>query len=322
MAVTSRTQLQDYALRRLGAPVINIEVDQQQVDDRIDDALQFFQEYHSESVEKVWLKHVVTANHIRIVGTNAQSFTKNETITGSISGATCTVWDTPEDNKIRSKKFVNGSGGTFVEGETITGSSSGATAVIMTGGLFIGDIQNQYITVSDLVTHITSVLPLQNGSNQNDIFSMQYQIRMNELYNISSTTMLYYTQVQQHLSLIEHTLVTRPRFDFKRKANTITINVDWATAISPDMYIIFECFRILDPSTVSKVYDDIFLKRYVTALIQRQWGMNISKYLEITLPGGIKMNGDKILSDAEAEIEKLEAEVQSKWGMPPMGIVG
>lgn len=322
MAVTSRSQLQDYCLRKLGAPVINIEVDQQQVDDRIDDALQFFQEYHSESVEKVWLKHVVTANHIRITGTNAQSFVKNEVVTGSISGAKCTVWDTPENNKIRSKVFVSGTGGSFVEGETITGSSSGATAVIMTGGLFIGDIQNQYITVSDLVTHITSVLPLQNGSNQNDIFSMQYQIRMNELYNISSTTMMYYSTVQQHLSLIEHTLVARPRFDFKRKNNTITINCDWQNAIVPDMYILFEVFRILDPSTTPNVYNDIFLKRYCCAIIQRQWGENLIKYSGVKMLGDVTVDGGRILDAANTEIDKLETEVQSKWGMPPMGIFG
>lgn len=324
MAVTSRTQLIDYCLRKLGAPVINIEVAQEQVEDRIDDAMQFFHEYHSESVEKTYAKHILTANHIRITTPTAQSFTKGEKVLGLASGAICYIYDTPETNKIRSKRFTNGIAGTFIEGETIVGQSSGTSATILAGGLFIGDIQNEYITVSDMITNITSVLPLQQpgGASPNDVFSVQYQVRLNELFNVSSTTMQYYGVVQQHLSLIENMLVTRPRFDFKRKASTITINADWTNAMNPDMYIIFECYRILDPSLVPKVYDDIFLKRYATALVQKQWGTNLNKFIEIELPGGVKMNADKIYESAVAEVEKLEADVQSKWGTPPMGFFG
>jgi len=210
MAVLSRIQLADYALRRLGSPVINIEVAQEQIEDRLDDAIQFFQEYHSESMEKCYLKHQITANHIRINTSNAQSFVVGETLIGATSGATCIVYDMPEVNKIRTKRFALGTGGSFIEGETITGAKSGSTSTIMAGGLFIGDIQNQFIPISDLVTHVTSVLPIQAGPNQNDVFSLQYQIRMNELYNISSTSMVYYSVVQQHLSIISKLVYINP----------------------------------------------------------------------------------------------------------------
>jgi hypothetical protein len=63
-SVTSREQLKDYCLRQLGAPVIEINVDDDQVEDRIDDAFQFFREYHFDAVEKLYLKHEITANNI------------------------------------------------------------------------------------------------------------------------------------------------------------------------------------------------------------------------------------------------------------------
>lgn len=63
-SISTRQQLKDYALRRLGAPVIDINVDDSQLEDRLDDALQFFSDYHYDGAEKLYLSHAVTQDDI------------------------------------------------------------------------------------------------------------------------------------------------------------------------------------------------------------------------------------------------------------------
>ena len=60
----SRSTLIDYCMRSLGAPVVEINVDEDQVEDRIDEALQFYQHYHADAIEKVFLKHQITSDDI------------------------------------------------------------------------------------------------------------------------------------------------------------------------------------------------------------------------------------------------------------------
>ena len=239
-SVTTREQLKDYCLRRLGAPVIEINVDDDQIEDRIDDAFQFYREYHFDAVEKVYLKHQMTAE----------------------------------------------------------------------------DISNQYITVPDLVVGVERILPFTNRSDGTNIFSIRYQILLNDLYSLMSTNLIYYYQVKQELELINQVLVGVKPIRFNRHMNRLYVDMSWPEDADVGTWIIIECWRILDPDTYRDVYNDMFLKRYCTALFKRQWGENLKKFQGVQLPGGVTINADQIYQDAIAEITQIETEMQSRFELP------
>ena len=244
--VTSRQGLVDYCLRRLGSPVIEINVDEDQVEDRIDDAFQFYREYHYDAVEKVYLKHMVTANNI----------------------------------------------------------------------------SDQYIEISDTVVGVERVFPFMNKSTGTNIFDIKYQILINDLYTLMSTDIIYYTQVRQELELINQVLVGQKPIRFNRHMNRLYIDMDWAADVVPGTYIIVECWRILDPNVFTDVYNDMFLKRYATALIKRQWGDNMKKFSGVQLPGGVTLNGEVVYQEAVEEIRQIETEIQSRFELPVDMFVG
>lgn len=238
--VTTREQLKDYCLRRLGAPVIEINIDDDQIEDRIDDAFQFYRDYHYDAVEMVYLKYQITAQ----------------------------------------------------------------------------DIANLYVPIPDTVVGVSRILPFSNRSDGMNIFSIRYQILINDLYSLMSTNLIYYYQVKQELELINQVLVGTKPVRFNRHMNRLYIDMDWTGDVNVGDYIIVECYRILDPDTYRDVYNDRFLKQYTTALFKRQWGENLKKFAGVQLPGGVTINADKIYEDALDEINKIEAEMQSRFELP------
>lgn len=322
MAISSREGLIDYCFRRLGFPVIEINVDDDQVSDRIDDALQYFQEYHFDGVERLYLTHKVTTAELKFSGLSAPSFQNNELLIGNTSGATCILYTVNGMNaRITNVK------GAFTAGETITGSVSGFSRALTTTGFYTpGDIQNGYLPLPDSVIGVIRVLPINGPSsgmnNRNNMFDLIYQFRLNDMYNLLSADMVYYTQVQQHLSMLDMLLVGDRSFKFNRKMDKMYVDMNWEEVLNPDDFIVVECYRILDPSTYTQVYDDMFLKRYSTALIKRQWGENMKKFGGIQLPGGVILNGKEIYEEAVEEIATIENEMQLKSELPIDFMVG
>jgi hypothetical protein len=322
MAVSSRQGLIDYCLRRLGFPVIEINVDDDQVSDRIDDALQYFQEYHFDGVERLYLTHKVTTAELKFSGLSAPSFEQNEQLIGLTSGASCILYTV---NGMTAR--ITNVKGTFVSGETITGSVSGFSRALTTTNFYApGNIQNGYIPLPDSVIGVIRVLPVNGPSsgmnNRNNMFDIIYQFRLNDMYNLLSADMVYYTQVQQHLSMLDMLLVGDRSFKYNRKMDKMYIDMNWEEVLNPDDFIVIECYRILDPSTYTQVYDDMFLKRYSTALIKRQWGENMKKFGGIQLPGGVILNGKEIYDEAVEEILTIETEMQLKSELPVDFMVG
>lgn len=238
--LTSREELKQYSLRRLGEPVIQVNADDTQLEDRIDDAFQFYREYHFDAIEKVYLKHQITANNI----------------------------------------------------------SQG------------------YVEVSDAVVGVNAVLPFTNKTSGNALFSIQYQILINDLYSLMSTDIIYYTEVKRHIELLQQVLAGIKPVRFNRHANRIYIDMDWSVELDVGDFIVFEAYRILDPETYNDVYDDMFLKRYTTALFKRQWGENLKKFGGISLPGGTTLNGEAIYNEAMTEIAQIEQEMQGRFELP------
>lgn len=317
MAVASRQGLIDYCFRRLGFPVIEINVDDDQVSDRIDDALEYFQEYHFDGVERVYLKHQITGNTVKVSGFTANSFEVGENITGSTSGATAKIVEISSSNTIITDKTT----GTWVASETITGDVSGHTTTLATTGFYTaGDMDNEYVEVTDSILGVASMFSFSNANsgaeNPNNIFNLLYQFRQNDMWNLLNTDLIYYAQVKTHMSMFEQLFPGKRSIRFNRKMNKIFIDVNWREVFDPGDYVYFDCYRILDPNTYTEIYNDIFLKRYATALIKRQWGENMKKFSGIQLPGGVTLNGMELYQEAITEIQQIEEEMQSKRELP------
>ncbi len=92
--------------------------------------------------------------------------------------------------------------------------------------------------------------------------------------------------------------------------------MDFQNAIDADQFLIIECYRKVDPESYTDIYDDIYLKRYVTALIKRQWGANLSKFSGVAMLGGVTMNGGEIYQQAQEEITRLEEQIQLAFETP------
>jgi hypothetical protein len=309
---TSRSELQEYCLRRLGKGVIDINVSTDQIDDRTDEAIQFFQEYHFDGVEKTYLKHKVTATTITV--SDSSQFTIGEKITGGTSSAVAYIYDAPTSTTLRLYKEVGD-----LTTEAITGAASSATDTIT--AIIVGDIKNGYVPVTDAITGVERVFPFTNNT-QIDMFDVRYQLRLNELFDLASTSVLYYNMIQQHLSLIDELLVGEKPIRFNRHSDRIFVDMDWNNDIKADEYLVFEAYRILDPATYADVYNDMFLKKYLTALIKLQWGNNLSKFAGVQMPGGVTLDGVRIMQEAMEEITKIEEEMSLRYELPVDMMVG
>jgi len=311
----SRATLISYCKRELGHPVIEINVDDDQVDDRIDEALQFYQEYHHDSIEKVYLKHKVTGSTLTLSASVAGNFTVGETITGGTSGATADIL-TASGTKI-TYAYLGDINTPFAASETITGGTSSATATI--SSISKGDVELGYVTIPDLVTNVVNVFPINDTDTSTiNMFDVKYQMHLNDMFSLGYMgSLLEYEMTKQWLSLLDMIISTSDKhYDFSRHRNTLRIDMDWSQEVDVDSYLIFECYRILDPDTYTDIYNDYFLKKYSTALIKRQWGTNLIKFEGMTMPGGVTFNGRQFYDDAVADLERLTEEARLNWEMP------
>ena len=318
-SVTTRQELIDYCLRRLGQPVIEINIDDDQVEDRIDDALQFYREYHFDAVEEVYLKTQVTASNLVLSTNIANTFTIGEVVTGATSGVITTISSIPTSGNTLSV-YKTTEDADFTVGETVTGATSGVTAVVTSFAK--GTYDNRYFGMTDSVYGVKKVLPFYDRTSGINLFDIRYQMLVQDLYNLMSVDMIHYTMIQSHLSLINQLLVGVKPYRFNRHMNRLYVDMDWERDAGIGSYLIVNAYRILDPSTYSDVYNDMFLKRYATALIKRQWGENLKKFQGVQLPGGVTLNGQVIYEEALEEITKIEDEMQSRFELPVDFIVG
>ena len=310
MAVSTRSGLKEYALRSLGAPVLEINVDDDQIEDRIDEALDYWKLYHYEGVEQIYLKQQVRASEIVLTTSVAANFRLAERITGATSGATAEVCQESSRTSSGTLLLVRNVTGTFTSGEAIAGANSGTTATIST--ITLREYDNRYIEVPDYVWGVTKILSAGQASSSKNIFDLQYQLRLNDLYDLTSTSLIYYKTVMSHLALLDLELNGHQGFRFNRLNGRLYLDANWQTDFILGDYIIVQGYRAMDPTTWSKVYNEPWLKHYVTALFKKQWATNIKKFSGIQLPGGVTLDGDKLYDEATTEIKELEDELQNK----------
>jgi hypothetical protein len=323
----SRQELLEYCLRKNGAPVVEINIDEDQMEDRLDDALQFYQEYHFDATQRMYLKHKITSSTLTLVSGNANVFEDGETLVGQTSGATIDVITlNSTGNILHCKNYhtENAPGGSFIGGETLVGSRTGSSCILASSNfLTLGDIDLGYLQLDDSITGVIRLVPFTDTKAQNiNMFDVRYQLRLNDLFDLYSTSVVYYTQVQQHLTLLNQMLVGEKPIRFNKHMNRLYIDMDWLNYVKPEQYILVECYKIIDPSLFTDVYNDQFLKRYLAALIKRQWGTNMKKFDKVELPGGVILNGGQIYLEADNEIKELEDEMQNKYQLPPAMMLG
>ena len=246
MAVpTSRATLITYCKRQLGDGVIDINISTNQESDIVDDALQYYQDYHYDATERTFITLQVSA----------------------------------------------------------------------------ADILNKYLSISDSIIGISNVYPISASSTTN-LFSIRYQLRLQDLFDLANVEMLHYVMVQKNLALIDDLLVGRHPYEYQRHMDRLYIYMDWTTDIDADEYVLIECHRLIDPETHTQVYNDRWLKQYTTSLMKRQWGQNLMKYDGMTLPGGLTYNGTAIYDQANTEISELQTEMQLSYEEFPMFLTG
>jgi hypothetical protein len=309
MAVSTRDGLKQYALRALGAPVLEINVDDDQLEDRLDEALDYWRLYHYEGIEQIYMKHQIRASEITLSTSVANTFAIADQITGATSGATAEVCRETSRESSGTLLLVKNVVGTFTAGETIS-NGTGTTATL--SSITLREYDNKYIEIPDLVYGVTKVLSIGMASSSKNIFDLQYQLRLNDLYDLTSTSIIYYKTVMQHLALLDLELNGHTSFRFNRTQNRLYLDINWAQDIPLGDYIIVQGYRALDPATWTKVWNEPWLKHYVTALFKKQWATNLKKFQGIQLPGGVTLDGDKLYDEATGEIKELEDELQSK----------
>lgn len=308
MATHTREQLKQYCLRALGAPVLEINCDDEQLEDRIDEALEYWRQYHPDGVEKLYMKQKISASSITLTTQDATSFELGETVTGQTSGATAIVATEILESSSGSNLMVKSVTGTFQSNETIVGSKSNHSATIVSCTLGVYD--NKYIEIPDLVYGITNILPISNSTTStNSIFNLQYQLRLNDLHDLTSTSMIYYTTAMSYLDLMSFVLNRTPSIRFNRMQGRLHLDLNWETDVALGSYVIAECYRALDPEVSTLVWNERWLKHYCTALFKRQWGINLKKFSGMLLPGGVSLDGQGLYDEATNELKDLEDEL-------------
>ena len=319
MATASRTDFTEYCLRALGEPVVEINIDDSQVEDRIDEAIEYWRQYHYDGIERVYLKQQVTASRITITTNNGSSFPLNAKITGAQSGATAII---TKEAKIPTDggDFLTSDGNTlivmkvtgdFINGEDVSDGTTTAT-LAASNAVTKGMYDNRYVDLPDAVYGIHRVIPFTGTTSSKNLFDLQYQLRLNDLYDLTSVSLIYYKQVMSHIALLDMELNGHPLYRFNRMQGRLFLDINWETDTALGEVIVVECYRALDPATWTKIWNEPWLKHYATALIKRQWATNIKKFSGIALPGGVTLDGNQLYDEAQNEIAALEEELINK----------
>jgi len=311
--IYNRLDFKNYCLRALGAPVLEINVDNDQVEDRIDEALEYWRLYHHEGIEKIYLKQRINASYINLTTNNAEAFTLGTIITGQTSHATARVINELGGVSSGNKLIIRLIQGVFSASEAIVSTEGIVGVLAATDFYIVGESENKYITVPDLIYGISRVLPFSGTQmSSRSMFDIQYQLRLNDLYDLSSTSIIYYSQVMSHLALLALELNGKPMHRFNRLSNKLYIDTNWEENLIPGSFVVVEAYRAMDPTVVPRIWNEILLKHYGTALIKRTWAVNLKKFSGLQLPGGVSLDGQGMYDEAMNEIRDIEEKIENQ----------
>ena len=284
MKPANRQDFIEYCLRKLGAPVLEINVDDEQIEDAVDDGIQMFNERHFDGVERMYLKYRISQDDLD------RGRARNDSGSTNSAGIVTTV-------------------GTS---STITGYGATTSNWYET---------SNFIQVPDSVVGVEKIFKFDSSSISSGMFSIKYQLFLNDLYYFNSVELMQYAMTKTYLEDIDFLLTPDKQVRFNKRQGRLYLDMDWGSQ-SLDNYLVLDCFRALDPEDFNQIYNDIFLKEYVTLLIKRQWGQNMIKFKGVKLPGGIEMNGREIYDDAERALESFRERFKLEYELPPLDFIG
>jgi len=281
---SSRSELADYCKRQLGAPVLEINIADEQVEDIMDDAIQFFQERHFDGVSQSFLKYKISQDDI--------------------------------DRGKATMRKGTGDKTTGITTETAT------TEIVGVSTTFTFYENSNYLQVPPEIIGVTKIFHY-DGANTitNNMFSVKYQLFLNDIYFWGATELLTYAMTKTYLEDINFLLTTQKQIRFNQRMDRLYLDIDWGGVTVGD-YFVIDCFRALNPADYARVYNDSFLKRYTVALMKRQWGQNLLKFQGVKLPGGVELNGRQIYDDAEKDLEIIREQMSNMYEMPPLDMIG
>jgi len=316
----TRVELIEWCLRKLGAPVIEINLDEDQIENRIDEGLAYFRDYHFDGVERIYFKHQVQGNCLAAIAAPVGVFATDEILKGATSNAEGYFYDIVDNTKVRFKTRA----GAFLPGELVTGQNSGGTFTISSApnSVTIGDIDNQYVVLPNKVISVTDILPVESrslGGNLGGIFDFSYQWALNNMFSLASTDLITYSVYKQYISLWEFQFRGKKGLRFNRKTDKVHIDLK---DFMIDQWIILECWAALDPEEYKEVYGDEIVRAYCYNLLKEQWGNNLKKYSGVQLTGGVTLNGQVIYDEAQTALEKLRERIRKEFELPPDFFMG
>ena len=286
---STRQELIDYCLRQLGAPVLEINVADEQIEDLVDDAIQYFQERHFDGVTKVYLKYELTEEDIKRGRARPPGAPQNENGTTGITSITASA---------------------SVAGTTTT---------------FSYYQNSNYIQIPPSIIGVNKIYQYPAGMGAG-MFNVRYQYMLNDFIGLNGWgaggfDLLSYSMTMGYLETINYILNTHKQIRFNQRTDRLYIDVDWSD-LNAGEFLILDCWAMNDPNDYARIYNDSFIKPYLTALIKRQWGQNLIKFQGVKLPGGIEFNGRQLYDDAQAELDRIQERMMSTYELPPLDMIG
>ena len=323
-AITNREDFKTYCLRRLGFPVIEINVDDDQVEDRIDDALQYWTDYHFDGLQKVYYIKALTGSVLSASGSLVPYIANTAGFVGATSGSTAKYTGFSGNNIVQisgNQPFTVGEGLNYMDPAGNIYSTGTTVAAYK-----MGDVDQRYLDLSGStdaqgnpmeIVGISRIFSLSDSMSNVNMFDLRYQLRLNELYDFTSASYINYTLTQQHLRSLEMMFTGEVPIRFQRHMQRLYIDWNWGPSEAPiGQVVIAEAYAGINPDVYTKVWSDRWLKEYATALIKRTWGNNLSKFAGLQLPGGVTLDGKTLYTEACAEIERLESEMATNYFGP------
>ena len=286
---STRQELIDYCLRQLGAPVLEINVADEQIEDLVDDAIQFFHERHFDGVTQVYLKYELTEEDIKRGRARPPGAPQNENGTTGITS-------------ISTSANVGGTTTNFAYYQN-----------------------SNYIQIPPSIIGVNKIYQFGAGMGAG-MFNVRYQYMLNDFIGLNGWgtggfDLLSYSMTMGYLETINYVLNTHKQIRFNQRTDRLYIDVDWGD-LNAGEFLVLDCWATNDPNDYARVYNDSFLKPYLTALIKRQWGQNLIKFQGVKLPGGIEFNGRQLYDDAQAELDRIQERMLSTYELPPLDMIG
>jgi len=291
----TRQELVNYGLRQLGAPVLEINIADEQIDDLLDDTIQHFQERHYDGVVRTYLKYELTKEDIKRGGDFDPMVNPGITTVGPVTY--------PNPPTQVEDKYVENSNWIHLP-DYVIGVEKVYVPPEATGSGFIG--------YPNLIGPDGGLAGGCGGGGFGGLAGMGY---------LNGGDMISYFMAKQWIATFDYMFNPDAAIRFNKRMDRLYLDINWRRLSAGDL-IVVDCYRALDPEQFVEVYNDSWVKKWFTALLKKQWGQNLMKFKGTRLAGGIEMNGREIYDEGVKELEIIKNDMSSHYELPPLDMIG